>query len=287
MKAFSRAGAAAGAALAALVPSLAAHAGGMKAGGTSCNCTVAPPPPCNCNVPTGHQVNVPGVNITAPSVTVVSPTIFVGGANVQVQASSVASAQADAQSSASASASGEAAAQGMAQAYGAPNAVAAANALGFALGAGGGGGFASSAAVANSYIPALTVESAETRQVCAERDVTAGYEGELFRCIAGARMQYTLADYAGSADFARGQTVSCLKGEALYHAAGGAVACRPQKPARDCNERSLLRRYGAGIKVLTLASARQCVSYRSETAEGSAAGAGGALQLDGGVGGTY
>ena len=28
---------------------------------------------------------------------------------------------------------------------------------------------------------------------------------------------------------------------------GGRIECRAQKPARDCNERSLLRRFGAGI----------------------------------------
>ena len=34
-------------------------------------------------------------------------------------------------------------------------------------------------------------------QVMPDRDVLPSYEGEVFRCIAGARMQYTLADYAG------------------------------------------------------------------------------------------
>lgn len=320
MKAILRAGLAAGAAIAGLIPMI-AHAGGSKSTG-GCNCTV-PPPPCNCNVPTGHQVSVPGVNITPPSVTVNSPNIFIGGANVEVQASSVSEAQssASANANANANASGSAAAQGMSSAQGYTNALAAANALGYAFGSGsgGGGGFASGAAAGNSYIPALAVESetAETRRVCAEfravqkvvaiqavclddkeiphpasqvlpeRDVAGGYEGEVFRCIAGSRMQYTLGAFTSAADFSHGQTITCLKGEALYHAAGGGVACRPQKPARDCNERSLLRRYGAGIKVLTLAAARECVAYRSETAESTGTSAGGALQLDGGVGGTY
>jgi hypothetical protein len=312
MKAILRAGLAAGAAFAGLAPAI-AHAGGVKSTSSSnCGCT-PPPPPCNCNVPTGHQVSIPGVNITPPSITVNSPNIFIGGANVEVQASSVS----EAQSSASANASGSA--QGMSSAYGYTNALAAANALGYAFGSGGGGGFASGGAAGTSYIPALTVESetAETRRVCAEfkavqkvvaiqavclddkeiphpasqvlpeRDVAGGYEGEVFRCIAGSHMQYTLGAFAGAADFSHGQTITCVKGEALYHSAAGQLACRPQKPARDCNERSLLRRYGAGIKVLTLASARQCVAYRSETAESTGAFAGGAMQLDGGVGGTY
>ena len=316
MRAILRAGLAAGAALAGLAPAVApglAHAGGSK-GSSGCNCTVAPPPPCNCNVPTGHQVNVPGVNISPPSVTVNSPSIFIGGANVVVQASSASSAEA----SSSASSSANASSQGMASAYGSTNALAAANALGYAFGSGGGGGFSSGGSVATSYIPALQVESetAETRRVCTEfravqkvvavqavclddkaiphpasqvtpdREILGTYEGEMFRCIAGTRMQYTLADYAGSADFARGQTVSCVKGEALYHSASGQLACRPQRPARDCNERSLLRRYGAGVKIMKLAMARQCVAFGSETAQ-SATPTTAAMQLDGGVGGSY
>jgi hypothetical protein len=314
MKAILRASVAAGVVVAGLIPAVALAGGSGKSGSASCGCT-PPPPPCNCEVPSGHNVSVPGINITPPSVTVNSPSIFIGGANVEVQASGVSVAQ----SSSSAQASGSASAQGTSAATGYTNALAAANALGYAFGGGGGGGFAGGGGAANSYIPALEVvsQTAETRKVCAEfravqkvmaiqavclddkaiphpasqvqpeRDVAAGYEGELFRCIAGARMQYTLADYAGSADFARGQTISCAKGEALYHSASGEVACRPQRPARDCNERSLLRRYGAGIKVLTLAAARQCVAYRSETAEGTSSTAGSAMQLDGGVGGTY
>ena len=125
-------------------------------------------------------------------------------------------------------------------------------------------------------------------QVVPDRDVLPVYEGEVFRCIAGTHMQYTLGLFAGSADFSHGQTISCLKGEALYHSATGGLACRLQKPARDCNERSLLRRYGAGIKVLKLAMARECVAYGTETAQGAAAtSTGEALQLDGGVGGSY
>jgi hypothetical protein len=311
MKASLRA--AIGVALVGLVPAV-AHAGGSKSGSGSANCGCQtpppPPPPCNCSVPNGHQVIIPGVNIITPAV------------NVEVQASAVSTASASASSSAAANAYsaanayGAAAAQGLssAQAYG--NGLAAANAFGY--GSGGGAGFAAGAAASNSYVPALEVvsQTAESRQVCAEfravqkvvaiqavclddkevphpasqvmpeRDVAGGYEGEVFRCIAGARMQYTLGAFAGSADFSHGQTITCLKGEALYHSATGALACRPQKPARDCNERSLLRRYGAGIKVLTLAAARQCVSYRSETAQGAETSSG-ALQLDGGVGGTY
>lgn len=124
-------------------------------------------------------------------------------------------------------------------------------------------------------------------QVRPDREVDAAYDGELYRCLAGTRMQATLADYDGELSFDGGEAIACAKGEALYHAAGGEVTCRAQKPARDCNERSLLRRYGAGVKILTLARTE---TYMREEAEASAEARASAasslsITLDGGVGG--
>ena len=121
-------------------------------------------------------------------------------------------------------------------------------------------------------------------QVMPGQDVPEGYTGELFRCIAGAHMQYITAGYAGEARFDHGQTVVCGKGEALWREAGGRLQCRPQAPARDCNERSLLRRYGAGIKILKAAVSGQCVEWRTEAVQAESASQG-SMQLDGGVGG--
>lgn len=127
-------------------------------------------------------------------------------------------------------------------------------------------------------------------QVFADRDVDDLYDGELYRCIAGTRMQVTIAEYVERISFDGGQTMICAKGEALYRvrgngADGGSVACRPQKPARDCNERSLLRRFGAGIKILTIVTVEKYTAYREETyTETSSASYG--MSLDGGVGGT-
>ncbi len=317
MKAFLRAGLATAAVFAGCAPAVVAHAGGGSKGGSSCNCTVPTPPPCNCNVPTGHNVNVPGVNITPPSITVNSPNIWISTPNIEVQSPAISYAQSQASSSAEASAQASSSASGSANASGNAysnvyaNALAQTNAASYALG--GGSSFAAGEGVSNSYIQNLAVEGVEapeTRRICAEyrsvakvvavqavclddkaiphpasqvipdRDLLPAYEGEVFRCIAGTRMQYTLADYAGTADFGRGQTIPCLKGEALYHAASGQLACRPQRPARDCNERSLLRRYGAGFKVIR-AGAQQCVAYRTETAQSSVSSA---MLLDGGVG---
>jgi hypothetical protein len=123
-------------------------------------------------------------------------------------------------------------------------------------------------------------------QVTPGRDIAESYEGELFRCLAGSRMQYTFAEYKNQVSFDGGQTVTCDKNQALYHSAGGKLECRAQKAARDCNERSLLRRYGAGIKVLKMAYTETYTAYRTEWRQASAsASAAMGMSLDGGVGG--
>jgi len=123
-------------------------------------------------------------------------------------------------------------------------------------------------------------------QVRPDRDVWGDYDGELFRCLAGTYMQVTIADWEGSERFEHGETTTCRKGDSLWHAPGGTVECKPQKPERDCNERSLLRRYGAGVKVLTMWYEETYTEYREEVVvrEGWAV-QGGAITLDGGVGG--
>jgi hypothetical protein len=103
-------------------------------------------------------------------------------------------------------------------------------------------------------------------------------------------MQVTIAEFMEQISFSGGQTMICAKGEALYRSRGsaadaGQLVCRPQKPARDCNERSLLRRFGAGIKVLTIVTIEKYQAFREESyTESSAASY--TMSLDGGVGGT-
>ena len=127
-------------------------------------------------------------------------------------------------------------------------------------------------------------------QVFPERDVEDLYDGELYRCIAGTRMQVTIAQWVEQISFSGGQTMICAKGEALYRSRGsaadaGQLVCRPQAPARDCNERSLLRRFGAGIKVLTIVTIEKYTAFREEVVTESSASSY-SMSLDGGVGGT-
>ena len=118
-----------------------------------------------------------------------------------------------------------------------------------------------------------------------DRNIEDGFDGEIYRCIAGTWLQATIADYRDRTDFSGGQTITCRKMEALWHGRGGKVECRAQAPARDCNERSLLRRFGAGIKILTMVATERYTAWREETekVETSVATS---MSLDGGVGGT-
>lgn len=121
-------------------------------------------------------------------------------------------------------------------------------------------------------------------QVRPDRDVGDDYEGELYRCIAGTHLQITLAEWRENLSMEGGEMLECRKGEALFHERGGMLQCRPQRPERDCNERSLLRRYGAGIKILTMVREETYTEYREEATEESRTSSM-SIVLDGGVGG--
>ena len=264
--------------------------GSAEGGSTSC-ASCAPPPPCNC-APTSHQVKVPGVSITTPQINIGLPSIGFGAGAGGASASGAGSASAEAGSSSNVSVS--------VSTSGSTNSSSqnTAGLLG-SFGGGGSGSWTPEGGVTTEIgevkveqiglppppiAPVCLAWKAMTRQIAVqamclddksvphpasqvspERLLAGGYEGEVFRCIAGAKMQYTIADFSGQADFTHGQTIACNKGEALYHAANGALQCRPQTPARDCNERSLLRRFGAGIKVMAMSGERQCVQWGQQT----------------------
>lgn len=263
-------------ALALLAGASAALAGSTSGGSTSAS--------CGCT-PTTHQVKVPGVTISPPQINIGLPSIGVGYSS----SSGSASASAGAESSVSVQVSTS----------GSSTASQSASALYNSFG--GGGGSWSPEASVTTDIGDVKIDNPVAppppmvQQVCAawktavrqvaiqatclddkavphpasqvspDKAVAPGYEGEVYRCIAGARMQYTIADYSGQADFNHGQTIVCNKGEALYHSASGALQCRAQIPARDCNERSLLRRFGAGIKIMAISGQQVCTAYRAQT----------------------
>ena len=254
----------------------AAQAGEYGGGGSGC-CKPKPP----CCAPKRPDVKVPGVTVYPPKVVIMPPSLNV---NVNASAKAVASASASA------------------------NAV---NNNNITFFGGGGGGFFASPGVP-SAIPSLNVVGAAVQrvpfqasrtqiktvvikavciddrlvphpasQVFPSQDVADSYAGELYRCIAGSRLQITLADWMGKASFDGGSNMECKKGEALWFERGE-ISCRPQRPARDCNERSLLRRYGVGVKVFKMTRVETYTAYREEVVQTATSGG---IVLDGGVGG--
>lgn len=103
-------------------------------------------------------------------------------------------------------------------------------------------------------------------QTFGEREVAPSYRGEIYRCMAGTRMRYTV----------NGRSTDCAPGEALWYE-NGEVSCRPQIARRPCNERSLLRRYGPGDKVVRVRETATREARRETTFSG-------AMTMDGGVG---
>ena len=121
-------------------------------------------------------------------------------------------------------------------------------------------------------------------QVFQGRDIANDYVGEVYRCIAGTHMQWTYADYSGTdINFDGGKNMTCDKNQALWFE-HGQLTCKVQIQQRQCNERSLLRRFGVGIKILTLTRTETITKQRQVAVQQSSASSG-YMVFDGGVGG--
>lgn len=286
---------------------------GLTAIGQSCSTCgpVSPPPPpppssC-CQAPRNLTVHVPGVNVAT--------------ANVHVGATSTAVASANAMSMAGASAYGSSAASGGGGVFfgggggyysnpGVPQSTIS----NFAVD----GGFETKLVeeevkgteeicvdkiveeVRARPVQAVCIDDRNTphpaSRVNDEMSVDGRYSGEIYRCIAGTHMQVTMGEMVdGKASFETGDTFSCAKGEALFHGAGGVIQCRRQTPERDCNERSLLRKYGPGVKLVRVAAkkticepaTRQTLTKVVKEVKVARPVAAGNLVFDGGVGQGY
>ncbi len=214
----------------------------------NCNPTPPPPPPChNCRPP---QIIVPPPYVPPPSIVVVG-----AGAHAQASATSIAIANVRAGDVVVRTGGGyiggsiDAGVSGMALAV------------------------AEAAVETQSFdrmlaLQAICLDDTGTphpaSQVFGERDVREGYAGEIYRCMAGTRMRYTMD----------GRSYDCARGEALWHE-NGVLTCRPQIARRPCNERSLLRRFGPGEKMVRVRETRQVARETQFNAQ---------MTMDGGVG---
>jgi hypothetical protein len=266
-----------------------------------------PPPGACCQAPRNLTVNVPGVNVAT--------------ANIRVGATSLAVASANASSMATAGVYGQTSASGGAGVFFGGGG-------GYYSNPGVAASTISNLTVNGGYETKLVeeelrgmeeicvdriVEQMHTRPVQAvciddrntphpasrvdgEMSVDARQSGEIYRCMAGTHMQVTMGEMVeGKASFDKADTFSCAKGEALWHGAGGVIQCRRQTPERDCNERSLLRKYGPGVKLVQVATkkticeptTRQTITRVVKEVKVARPVAAGSLVLDGGVGQGY
>ncbi|MEY3234012.1 hypothetical protein [Aquidulcibacter sp.] len=277
-----------------------AEAGGCNGCGTSGNGTTnipdvqGPSGDC-CGSAAGQIVGVPNVYVPGPNVNVSVGGSYFGGTNVLVG--------------------------GNTYVGGSTTVVGGGGGGGVYIGGGGGGGFSVPMPATTGLIDGLQVSGGQTatvmeqfqdsrtitetiaiRAVCmddrgmphpasrtnGDSKVGAEFDGEVFRCMAGTRMEVTLGkSINGEANFDGGRSISCQKGQALVYrgdkgAVGAAtVQCIAQKAEADCNERSLLRRFGPGIKYATITRTETFTNTRqsAKTATYSAS-----MFVDGGVG---
>jgi len=282
---------------------IAAVAGGvMTAAATAASHAVAPPSPppphskpC-CSHPGGPSIRPPSIHIGGPSVHVRGPNIHFGGihmnnnVNVNVTANASASASAIASGSAGAGAASTIFLGGGYVQGGTAPAATAVTGLRLA-----GSGYE----MIEEERTRLVEEWRLVRAICVDdrgaphpasrvdpgERVGPDYEGEIYRCMAGTAMQVTLGWREDGADRYEGATtIACEKGEALRHAPGGRLYCAAQEERRACNERSLLRLYGPGVKLIYVRYEESFMeSYERRTVSSELSSM--TLMLDGGVGG--
>ncbi|MBC7767757.1 MAG: hypothetical protein H7124_03140 [Phycisphaerales bacterium] len=217
------------------------------------NCAPPPPPPSNCCRP--PTVVVPPPHVPPPNIVVVN-----AGARAQAQASATAIAIANVRTG------DTIIRQNMVMES---NVSAGVTSAAFAV---------SESSVAmetisrerDLLIQAICIDASgnphPASQTFGGRGVRESFSGEIYRCMSGTRMRYTVD----------GSSYDCANGEALWYE-NGQVSCRTQIARRPCNERSLLRRHGAGDKLVRIRDTETRAARVETTFNG-------AMTMDGGVG---
>ncbi|MEZ5939056.1 MAG: hypothetical protein R3C52_12705 [Hyphomonadaceae bacterium] len=277
---------------------------------SSC-CAVAParptPTPSGCCVqPTSTLVNVPrqstaDVTISVPGVSVAYPTIAIGAASVNVSANATASAGVGVYASGGARAGGSAGGYGFSGGYAVAETGAAfeeesADVAGESADADLAAGLAQAAfteqareetvlrpiegvclAEGGASLPAISVYK--------PADVDPAYAGELFRCDAGERLEAHVGVMDGRrVDFSQAETIQCAPGEALWHAPGGRLQCRPSLLQASVSETDDLLDASVVKFVLTTITRAVRAPAASSQVRPARTVVSGRLDLDGGVG---
>jgi hypothetical protein len=89
--------------------------------------------------------------------------------------------------------------------------------------------------------------------------IESSYEGEVARCIAGARLKIVMGDVVQSDQgmaglYSKGVILQCGEHEAVRHYKDGMLKCAPATDVVDCTERTNLRKYGTGDMFFTFRS---------------------------------
>jgi hypothetical protein len=116
-------------------------------------------------------------------------------------------------------------------------------------------------------------------QISPEPNISTNYTGELYRCIAGTYLQASLVSQAK--DEPKSQVITCSKKDALWFE-GASLSCRPQLAQRACHERSLLRRFGTGTKLVTINNEEVFVEQKKQKTQTNSVSS---MVFNGGVGG--
>lgn len=101
--------------------------------------------------------------------------------------------------------------------------------------------------------------------------IDSSYEGEVARCIPGARLKVIIGEVVQSSQgmatsYTHGQVLKCGLHEAVRHYKDGMLKCAPEVPVPDCTERTNLRKYGTGDMFFTY-HARVCLQTHQEYPE--------------------
>lgn len=239
-----------------------------------------------CGPVTSHPIGVPGVFVPAPTINVVTGGPQIGGVNVV--------------------------AGGPTFIGGSSSTVFGGGGGGGVFFGGGGGSYMAPSPTAPGVIDGLAVGGQEAamesysetrtsteivpiRAVCmdargmphpasrlnGDEQVEAGFDGEIYRCMAGTRLEVMVGRMVnGQAVFDGGSALTCEPGQALTYR-GGQLTCTAQIARAACNERSLLRRYGPGVKYVTLTRTETVTAQREVRREATFRQS---MFVDGGVG---